>query len=68
MQFFFNIVQGGGREPGALQSGSQCVKKSPNVQNEGGGGGGKGVLNNVKKNCTIGREGHPLTGRAAYIS
>ena len=33
----------------------------PNVQKEGAWGGGvKGVLNNVKKNCKIGREGHPL--------
>ena len=31
----------------------------PNVQNEGGGKL-KGVLNNVKKNCRISKEVHPL--------
>ena len=33
-------------------------KNLPNVQKERGGV--KGVLNNVKKNCKIGKVGHPL--------
>ena len=59
---FLTLFKGGG-EPGALQSASKNHQMFKTK-----GVGVKGVLNNVKKNCTIGREGHPLTGRTAYIS
>ena len=43
----------------AVQSASQSVKKIYQMYKREGGGA-KGVLNNVKKDCVICKSGHPL--------
>ena len=52
------MVKFGGEIGTLYQMLKNVFKKHPlqnrtNVQIKGGGGGGKGLLNNVKKNCTF---------------